>query len=217
MSSTRQTGQAAVESIGIAVLVALLLSATAAWLLSTMPPPQSPPDVIGRVAEPLGGTSGVGSWTAPSLPAFLHDRSGTAPVGRALRAVRDGVGVGVVTWFEARAAFDRAFAERIMERADEFLRDPLGDPTSGIDPDALTPRGAALAALQHAGALWDYGRFLRRLPARVAIRTAARDAGRLSADIAIEVGQALLRKRLMKGGTGPPSPRPGERAPLLAP
>lgn len=218
MGTGRLAGQAAVESIGIAVMVALLLGATSAWLLSTMPSAQSPPDVIGRVAEPLGGTHAIGSWSAPRLPAFLSDRSGDAPIGRALRAVRNGIGVGVVTWFEARAAFDRAFADRLVERAGEFIRDPLGDPADGLDLDTLTPRGAALAALEHAGELWDYGRFLRTLPPRVAIRTAARDAGRLSADVAIDVGRALLRKRLMRGRAGPPPPsRPGERAPSRVP
>ena len=118
---------------------------------------------------------------------------------------------------QARNQFIVGFGERLRERAVGFIRDPLGDGAELPDADLLTPRGIGLAVAQRAGALWDYAQFLRTLPPRTAVLRASRDAGRVSADAAVEAAQAALRRRLTRGRTTPQPGTPGERTPPRAP
>lgn len=204
-----QAGQAAVEGIGVTVVIALLLAAVAAWTVSTTHPPGRPPDVIGRVAEPLSGAYDHRLWEAPTLVSRLGLREGrraAGPVGRLLRTVGGGVVTGVVVGVQARQQFISGFAERLRERALEVLRNPLGDGDPLHDAELLTPQGMGLALIRQAGALWDYAQFLRTLPPRTAIMRASRDAGRASADGAIHAAQTALRNRLLRG-RGTPAPR----------
>lgn len=203
-----QAGQAAVEGIGVTVVVALLLAAVAAWMVTATHPPARPPDVIGRVAEPLAGPDHR-LWEAPTLLSRLGLREGrraAAPLARAARAVGGGLAVGVVVGLQARQQFITGFTERLRERAVDVIHDPLGDGDPLPDPDLFTPRGLGLAVARRAGALWDYAQFLRTLPPRTAILRASRDAGHVSADAAIEAAKTALRRRLMGGRTAPPAP-----------
>jgi hypothetical protein len=217
MRANGQRGQAAIEGIGIAVVIALLTAATAAWLAGAGPAAR-PPDVIGRVAEPLGGGYDPRLLSRPALPPFLSAPAGeAAPIGRALAAAGRGVVSAAVVYARARAQFDAGFAERLRERVGEVVRDPLGDPADLPDADVFTLRGLGLIAAQRAGDIWDYARFLRTLPPEEAVTRAARDAGRESADAAIQVVQGALRRRLLRGGRGAPPAPPREPLPRRAP
>ena len=218
-----QAGQAAVEGIGVTVVIALLLAALAAWMVTTTHPPGHAPDVIGRVAEPLAGPYDARLWERPSLPSLPSllglpaRRRGDGPIGRVLRRVGSGAVTGVVVGVQARNQFIGGFSERLRERAAALIRDPLGDGADLPDADLLTPGGIGLVVAQRAGALWDYAQFLRTLPPRTAILRASRDAGRVSADTAVQAAQAALRRRLMRGRSSPPTTPPGERTPPRAP
>jgi hypothetical protein len=218
MTSSGQRGQAAVEAIGIAVVVALLMAATTAWLAGMTGSAARPPDVIGRVAEPLGDGFGQRILSRPALPPFLTaPAGGAAPIGRALAAAGRGVVSAAIVYARARDQYAVGFGERLRERIGEILRDPLGDPGDLPDADMFTLRGLGLAAAGRAGELWDYARFLRTLPPEEAVMRAARDAGRESADAAIEVAQGALRRRLLRGGRGAPQAPPREPRPPRAP
>lgn len=218
MTGNGQRGQAAVEGIGMAVVVALLMAATAAWLAGAVGPATRPPDVVGRVAEPLGGGYDRRLFSRPVLPPFLSaPADGAAPIGRALAVAGRGVVSAVVVYARARNQFTVGFGERLRERVGDVVRDPLGDPGDLPDADMFTLRGIGVAAAQRAGDLWDYARFLRTLPPERAVMRAARDAGRESADAAIEVAQAALRRRLARGGRGAPPAPPREPQPPRAP
>ena len=207
-------GQAAVEGIGVTVVIALLLAAVTAWMVTATHPPGRPPDVIGRVSEPLAGPYEPRLWQAstPSWRALTEGRDGSAPLGRVLRAAGGVVVTGVVVGMQARQQFAVGVLERLRERAAELVRNPLGDGNPLPDPDLFTPRGIGLAAARRAGALWDYAQFLRTLPPRTAILTAAHDAGRESADVAVQVAQSALRRRLTRGRTAPRTASPQRAA-----
>lgn len=201
-----QAGQAAVEGIGVAVVIALLLAALAAWMVTTTHPPARPPDVLGRVAAPLSGPYDQRLWERPSLPSLLGlsaGRRASGPIGRALRTAGRAALTGAVIGVQARQQFIVGFGERLRERAGDVLRDPLGDGAELPDPDLFTPSGIGLAVARRAGEIWDYAQFLRALPPREAIMTASHDAGRASADVAIDAAKAALRRRLTRGRTAP--------------
>lgn len=217
--SRAQRGQAAVETAAMATVVALLLAATTAWLVATLRPPPAPPDVIGRVAAPV---LPPGTVTAPAIPAprpltaILGLPAGThpsEPIGRALRAVAE----GVVVVARARQAFVDGFDERAAERFREILHDPVAELLAAPDVSLLTPSGMgrrlARQAAADAAALREYVRRLRAMPASEAVVTASHDAGRQSADGAIRVLEALLRKKAVGGPSRPAPPRAPRRAP----
>ncbi len=215
-----ESGQAALEGIGIAVVVAVALLATSTWLAREVRPPDRPPDAIAAVATPLVRDPGLLEWRYP-LPQEVADLRGRddEPIGRALRAAARRSRAGVDLGLEMNAAFDRAFKQRLRERGREFLDDPLAGLVTFPDPDLLTPEGATLRALRDAAALWAYAQELRSMPLREAALRASEDAGRNSADLAVEVGEALLRRGARRVGRGRRGPRPPapERAPVPAP
>ena len=209
----RGRGQAAVESVGITVAVALLVGAMALWMAREVRPPPRPPDVIGRVAEPLGIGSGQGAqaWSPQQLPPWLGAVArggGGAPLGDALRALGRGVVTTGVLALEGDRGFREGLQARLRERGLEILHDPLGGLTDLPDPALLTPSGLAERVLQQAGDLADYVRMLRRLPPRVAAHRLGRDLGEGTADLAVDVGEAALRRRIARSlGRGrPPEP-----------
>ena len=78
MELGRQRGQAAVEGIGVTVLVALLVAATGAWLLREAHPPPPPP-VIVRTTVPGGIVRARSFSTLRLTPGPLISIFGGAP------------------------------------------------------------------------------------------------------------------------------------------
>jgi hypothetical protein len=204
--------------MGIAVVVAVLLVVVSAWLAREVRPPDRPPGVVAAVATPLSRDPGPLEWRYP-LPREVADLRGRddEPLGQALRSAVRRARAGVDLGLEMNAAFDRGFKQRLRERGREFLDDPLGGLAALPDPDLLTPAGATRRALRDAAALWQYARDLRSLPLREAALRASEDAGRASADLAVDAGQAALRRGAGRAGRGrvPRGPAP-ERAPAPA-
>ena len=211
-----QSGQAALEGIGVAVVVVAALLAISAWLVREVRPPPRPPAAIAAVATPLVRDPGLLEWRYP-LPVEIADLRGGdhEPIGRALGAAARRARAGVDLGLEMNAAFDGAFKQRLRERGREFLDDPLGGLAALPDPDLLTPAGAVRRAVRDAAALWEYAQELRSLPLREAALRASEDAGRASADLALEAAEAALRRGARRAGrTRHPAP---ERVPAPAP
>lgn len=206
-----QRGQAAVEVVAIAALVALLLTAVGAWLARHAAAPARPPAVLEAVARPLarpeGATPLLAATAAPVPPISGRDDE---PIGGALRGLGPRTLAGARIAVEVRLAFDQAFAERLRERGLELLDDPAGFLLDGPERSLLEPHEAARRALRNAGRLWRYARELRSMPARQAALRAARDAGRVAADGVVEAGQAYVRTRVRgrRAPAPPPPPRP---------
>lgn len=195
------------ESIGIAVLVALLLAAVSAWLVREVRPPERPPAFIEAVSKPLVRDPAPFEFRYPLPRPFTMPRGrDDEPIGRALRILARGARDGVVIGYAMRQRFNQAYADRLLERGEQYLRDPLGGLTELPDPDLLTPQGAVRRALRDAGRLWDYSRRLRSMPLRDAALTASADAGTLAADLTIEAAQAYLEKRARRVGQEPRTP-----------
>lgn len=220
MDAGSQRGQAAVEWVGVTVLVMLAVAAITLWLVPVLRPPPAPPDVIGRIALPV----------APATPAevaarqreaalerlaLVRGRPGGTAVQRGLGAVRRDLGTGFDVWLEARHEFSTSFNRRMLERLDQMLHDPLGDPTALPDLSLLTPAGIA----RRADEMRAYLRRLDGMSLREAIVTASGDAGAAAADLTVDAGQVALRKKI-SGATRrprppepPPAPRPGAPRP----
>lgn len=218
MDLSGQRGQAAVEGIGITVLVTLLVAASAAWLLKEAHPPAAPPPVIALAAAPLRAPYDSGIWVsapAPMLGGFGSHSRGSGPIGVALRAVGRGVVTVVRVEQEAEGAFHDGARHRARERARDFLDDPVGSLLAPPDAAMLTPTGVITRTLGDARGLWDYAERVRRLPPHEAMLVVARDAGAATADITIDVAEALLRRRASRAARGPlpRNPVSGEEAP----
>lgn len=174
------------EGVGIGVLVALLLAATAAWLVREVRPPDEPPAVIAAVSKPLVRDPWPLEYRYPlPPPPFAIPRGrDDEPIGRALRAAGRGVRVGIDYWIDMQHRCTRATGVRFGERVVEFLRDP-----AGLDRDSVLS-GDAGAYIER----------LRALPGREAALTATEDACTVAIDVAADVGEELLRRRLARGG-----------------
>lgn len=214
MNRVHQRGQAAVETVGIAVMVALLLAAVSAWLVREVRLPDRPPAVIEAVSRPLERLPGRFEFTYPLTYRYPLPSGGDAPIGRVLRAIGRGTRDGIVLSAEARNRFALGFGRRLRERAMELLHDPLGglteiDVRAMIDDDLFTPSGLLRRSLRHADTLWEYAQELRSMPLREAALKASEDAGRLAADGVIEAGRAALKRRIARTLRRPPeSPDP---------
>jgi hypothetical protein len=202
MSRRAPSGQAAVEGIGIAVTIALALAAVSAWLLSEVRPPSRPPAFVEAVSAPLVRDPAPFENLYPlPRPAFTLPRGrDDEPIGRALRALGRGTRDGLVLVAEMRQEFAVAYAERLRERGERFLHDPLGGLAALPDPALLTPEGAVGQGLEDAARLWAYAEELRSMPARRAALRASADAGALAADLTIEAAQSAAGKRIGRIG-----------------
>ncbi len=204
VSRSAERGQAAVESIGIAVLVALLLAAVSAWLVREVRPPAGPPALVEAVAAPLSRDPAPFDHRYPlPPPAFEMPRGrDDEPIGRALRAAARGSRDAVVLGVEMRHRFARGFGRRVGARGRRFLEDPLGELLTVPDADLLTPAGARLDVER----LRDYVRELRAMPPREAALRVSEDAGGLGGDLAVEAVKAWLERRAQPGGRQPRTP-----------
>jgi hypothetical protein len=201
-------GQAAVESVGVTVAIALLLAALAAWMAGAVRPPAAPPALVERVADPLGvNARRVGhAWSRGDLPPWLDTAArgrGDRPIGRFLRRVGDG---GRETLALARA-FDEGWQSGIQpvvrRRIRDFIRDPVGTASS------VSLTRTAVGLIQRAGRLPDYIRMLTRMPPREAIRRLGHDLGETTGEVGFDVLQTVAVKKagaLLRGGGGAPRP-----------
>jgi hypothetical protein len=197
-----QRGQAAVESVGVTVAIALLVGALAVWMAGNVRPPAAPPDVIGHVADPLGFASRqVGqAWSRDDLPPWLDTAArgrGDRPIGRVLGRV----GRGARTAVEIGIAFDEGWRSGIQpvvrRRIREFLRDPVGSASS------VDLAGTAVGLIQRSGRLPAYIRMLRSMPPREAARRLGHDLGATTGDVGFDVLQTVVTKKaggVLKGG-----------------
>lgn len=209
MGTGRHSGQAAVEGIGVTVLVALLLGATALWLQHQVSPPADPPPAIARVARPLEHAYDPDVWAqAPAglYRAITAGGRGDPPIGRALRAIGRAVVAGAALEQEAEDAFHAGARGRLRERIEDLLDDPVGSLASPPDPSDLSPSSVALRSLSDLRALWGYAQRVRRLPPREAMRTVSRDAGAAGTDVIVDVVEAWVRKRVARAARRGPSP-----------
>ncbi len=194
------------ESIGIAVLVALLLAAVSAWLVREVRPPDRPPAFIEAVSKPLVRDPAPFEFRYPMPRPFTMARGrDDEPIGRAMRMLARGAQDGLLLGYELQAVFALAYAARLGERGEQLLRDPLGGLVAVPDPDP-PPEGASRRADRDGGRLMDYVRTLRSMSPREAARKVSGDLGTFGADLSVEALEALLRKRLQKIGQKSPAP-----------
>lgn len=204
MSRVGQRGQAAVETVGIGVLVALLLAAVSAWLVREVRPPDRAPAFIEAVSKPLVRDPAPFEFRYPLPRPFTMPRGGDdEPIGRALRTLKDGARDGLLFGYELQAVFAMAYAARLAARGEQLVRDPLGGLVVLPDPDLLTPGGFAQRAVRDAVRVADYARTLRSMSPREAALTVSADLGTFGADLSVEVAQAALRKRIQRTGQRP--------------
>ncbi|HMN98006.1 MAG TPA: hypothetical protein PKD59_01190 [Miltoncostaeaceae bacterium] len=207
-----ERGQAAVESVGVTVTIALLVAVLAVWTAGNIRPSAAPPDVIGHVADPLGFTARrvEQAWSRDDLPPWLDTGArgrGDRPIGRFIGRVGEGargaVGLGI--------AFDEGWQSGIQpvvrRRMREFLRDPVGSASSVDLADT------AIGLIQRSGRLPDYIRMLRAMPPREAARRLGHDLGATTGDVGFDILQTVVAKRAggalggrRTGGAGPPGP-----------
>jgi hypothetical protein len=190
MRRRAQGGQATVETVGVAVMVALLLAAVSAWLVREVRPPDRPPAFIEAVATPLARDPAPFEFRYPLPRPFDMARGrDDEPIGRALRAAGRGVREAAAFGIEMNRRCTLAFGMRLGERSLALLRDPVG----GI----LEPPGPDLPTSEEVG---RYVEELRSMPARGAALRATEDVCAMGADVTVEVAQALLRRRVERAG-----------------
>jgi hypothetical protein len=207
MSRVGQRGQATVETVGVTVLVALLLAGTSAWLVRAVHPPERPPAFVEAVSKPLVRDPAPFEFRYPLPRPFTMPRGrDDEPIGRALRALAGGARDGLLFGHELQAAFGLAYAERLRERGEQLLRDPLGGLGVVADPDLLRPESYAQDAVRDAERLRDYIAALRSMSPREAALRVSGDLGSFGADLSIEAAEVLLRKRLQRTGQREPAP-----------
>ncbi len=218
MDFTRvQRGAAAVEWVGVVVMVTLLMAGLISWSVTTFSPPERPPDPIAVVAEPLAGAvgplAGLGEGAAPWL---------TRPMSRGGGAGRRFLGWLGRTSVAAAAlgrdmatSFGGGFAGAARDRWRAFLDNPLGGLINLPDASGVTSAGLlrryAVSLVKDPGALWAYfGRMRTMSPRQIAVEL-SRQAGEFTADASIEVVELFVKRLLLRAIT-----RRGRGAPPAA-
>jgi hypothetical protein len=201
MGRERQAGQAAVEGVGLTVLVALLLAAVGGWLVRGVHVRDHPPALVQAVAKPLVRDPVAFEWLYPLPRPFASPRGRDGePIGAALRTVGTGARDTAVIGYRMAVVWDRAYNDRLQERARAIVRDPIGELLSAPDPAALSPRTLLRETLVCAQDAWDYARSLRDMrPGEAALRF-AEDFGGVSADVTIFAGKVVLARSIRAAG-----------------
>jgi len=187
-------GQAAVESVGVTVAIALLVAALAVWMAGNVRPPAAPPDVIGRVADPLafGAQRVQQAWSRDALPPWLDTAArgrGDRPIGRFLRRVGEGAREAVALGIAFDEGWQSGIQPVVRRRIGAFLRDPVGA-ASSVDL-AFT----AVGLIQRAGRLPAYIRMLRSMPPREAARRLGHDLGETTGEVGFDVVEVVIAKK----------------------
>lgn len=209
-------GQAAVESIGATVAIALLVAALAVWVAGNARPTGPPPDVVGRIADPLGPSAPrlAQRWSADDGPRWMETAAvgrGSRPIGRFFRRV----GHGLRNAVEIEQAFERGWHRGIrpvvIRRVEAFIRDPSG--TAGSAD--LVNTGVGL--IQRMGRLPAYIRMLSGMPAKAAAERLGQDLGETTGEVGMDVLEEVVARRagaVLRGrGRTPPAPAGGGGAP----
>lgn len=189
-------GQAAVEAVALAALLALLLGIVAVWAVRALPGGVTPPPLVERAAAPLAPAPGP----APVRPA---PRAGGEGGGTTLwrRVVRGGRSL-LLLRIEAELAFDRAFARRLRERVGAAARDPRALLAGRDGPGRAEGAGGARGRLRRAR---DYVGRLRAMPRRAAVLQVSEDLGDLAADRGLDLvtrrGLRRVLGRILVGRT----------------
>ena len=204
-------GQAAVESVGVTVAIALLVAALAVWMAGNVRPTGRPPDVVGRVADPLGLSAPrlAQPWSADDVPRWMDTVAvgrGSRPVGRFFRRVGHGIRVAVEIEQAFETGWHRGIRPVVIRRFKEFISDPAG--TAGSADLANTGVGL----IQRMGRLPAYIRMLNGMPAKEAAERLGQDLGETTGEVGMDVLAEVVWHKAggARGGRGrTPSPPAG--------
>lgn len=199
----RQSGQAAVESIGLAIAIAALFAAAAIWAAAHVRAPDAPPPIVAEVTAALDGMAGP----APVPDLGIAPRGRRPPIGRALRGVGRVLRVGGSIAVTGASAFGDGVGRGVTQTVHEFIANPVGTVVGGGEVAVAAvrdPAGLGAAAV-------EYARELRALPPREAYRRVMRDLGELTVDAAVTRGKMAARRavlRALRRRIDAPPPRP---------
>ncbi len=201
-----QRGEAALEWVGMIVVVAVLGAAVTAWMASVVRPPERPPDVVAVVAAPLRAVPEQMGRVGFSLPALSAMASANeSPARRALRWVVDRTGPAAVLVRDMGAAYGAGYLGRLRERVDRYVEDPVGQ-VGGVDVEDLSLPGVISALAEELDvdpdALRAYVRRIRAMSGRDAAVQVAGDAGTVAADVTVEAAEIVVRRWLLRGLLG---------------
>ena len=213
-----QRGAAAVEWVGVVVMVTLLMGVLISWSVTNFRPPERPPDPISVVAEPLAGAvgplAGLGEGAAPWFTRSMNrgEGAGRRFLGWVARTSVDAAALGR----DMGVSFGRGFARTARDRWRAFLDNPLGGLINLPDAAGVTTAGLlrryAVSLAKNPRALVDYvGRLRTMSPRQIAVELSGQ-GGEYTADASIEMVE-LFVKRLMlraitkRGGRVPPAAR----------
>lgn len=206
-------GQAAVESVGVTVAIALLVAALAVWMAGNVRPTGPPPDVVGRVADPLGLSAPrlAQPWSADDVPRWMDTAAvgrGSRPIGRFLRRVGHGIRNAVEIEQAFETGWHRGIRPVVIRRVKAFIRDPVG--TAGSVDLADT----AVGLIQRTGRLPAYIRMLNRMSAKEAAERLGQDLGETTGEVGMDVLEGVVARRAggaLRGRGPTPSPPAGGR------
>jgi hypothetical protein len=192
-----QRGQATLEHLGLALVLAIVLAAAAPWLAARLRPPEHPPRFVDAAAQPLVSAeswigrnvnplAGLQPWT---LPRGRDDE----PIGWFLRTAGPDLCLRVIRVPDPWSALACGAAMQAVARARALVQRPVATLTGPVRRGvsiALDPASAASGAVADALA---YVRRLRGMPASRAWLTATVDLGAWAADAGISRGAGAAR------------------------
>lgn len=204
-------GQAAVETVGIVVVVVLALAAATAWLVAEARPPDRAPAVVEHVSRPLGFPDSVRYWALPAVP--YGQEGADEPIGDVLRALGGGSAAAWRGYLHHRREWNRAYRRALWEQLAERVREGVRDPsTLAPDPALSTPEGLARAVVSRGRRTIAYVRHLRALPAAERARALRDDSARFMAGATLDALEITIRRGAMRArlprGPRPPAPAP---------
>jgi hypothetical protein len=196
MRRTRERGQAAVEWVGISLVVLLVLAGAGTWLHARLTP-SPPPPVQLKSNIPFS----FDPYAPQPTPGYV----------RVLRATGSGLKAGFELAVEADRALQQGFNDELVAQWRAFREDPLAGWNALGDPLDWRPSDPVIEMLRRSRDAWRYYQYLRSMPPRQALMVASYDLGRVSTRKGVEFVQAYARKRLTRAvGERLGQPRPSE-------